>query len=286
MIRIHPIQTGTCQLKRAQVASQGAGNLRQLRLLTDHEWTPPLPILAWAIEHPEGVIVVDTGESARSAEPGYYPRWHPYYRFALRVNVPPEEEIGPRLRALGIAPADVRTVVLTHLHTDHAGGLHPFPRAEVLVSRREREAACGVLGRMHGYLPRNWPADVRMREIPFVPEPAGAFAESHALTRDGAVTVVPTPGHTPGHVSVLVRDGERHVFLAGDATYAEQWLRERRVDGITFHGRAALRTIDTIRAYAAAHPTVYLPSHDPASAARLQGGVVFRPDGAAPPAAA
>ena len=96
----------------------------------DREWTEPLPIYAWLIEHPEGLIVVDTGETARAGEPGYFPRWHPYFKLAVREWVQPEDEIGPRLRALGFSPDDVRWVILTHLHTDHAGGLAHFPRSD------------------------------------------------------------------------------------------------------------------------------------------------------------
>ena len=87
----------------------------------DSHWTEPLPIYVWVIEHPEGAIVVDTGETARVAEPGYFPWWHPYFRFGLREWVRPEEEVGPQLRALLIEPSDVRWLVMTHLHTDHAG---------------------------------------------------------------------------------------------------------------------------------------------------------------------
>ena len=46
-----------------------------MRTLADKRWTAPLPILAWAIEHPEGLIVVDAGETARATEPGYFPVW-------------------------------------------------------------------------------------------------------------------------------------------------------------------------------------------------------------------
>jgi Metallo-beta-lactamase superfamily len=96
--------------------------------LLDREWTEPLPIYAFAIEHPEGVIVVDTGETARASQPGYFAGWHPGVR-AFREWVEPEQEIGPQLGRLGIRPSDVRWLVMTHLHTDHAGRLHHFPRS-------------------------------------------------------------------------------------------------------------------------------------------------------------
>ena len=112
----------------------------------DREWTEPLPIYAFAIEHPEGVIVVDTGESAGASEPGYFPRWHPVFRLAVREWVEPEQEIGPQLEQLGIRPNDVRRVVMTHLHTDHAGGLHHFPNTEILVTPAEIAYASGRHG--------------------------------------------------------------------------------------------------------------------------------------------
>src|SRR5262245_4259959 len=136
-MRIHAIQTGTVAITQSWRRGKGRGTLRRLNTLLDRRWTEPLPIYAWAIEHPEGLIVVDTGETACAAQPGYFPAWHPYLRFAVRERVVPEEEIGPQLRTLGFDPRDVRWLVLTHLHTDHAGGLAHFPGAEILVTRTE-----------------------------------------------------------------------------------------------------------------------------------------------------
>jgi N-acyl homoserine lactone hydrolase len=144
-VKIRPIQTGTVAIHQRQRVGDD-GPLRQLKMLTDRKWTEPLPIFAWLIEHPEGLIVVDTGETARAAQPGYYPAWHPYFRFAMRLDVRDDDEIGPQLRALGFSPDDVRCVVLTHLHTDHAGGLEHFPHSEIVVTHEGGTTRPGAAG--------------------------------------------------------------------------------------------------------------------------------------------
>src|ERR671930_559587 len=88
---------------------------------------------------------------SRASAADYFPSWHPFFRFGLREWVAPEEEIGPQLDRLGMARGDVRWVVLTHMHTDHAGGLHHFPDTEILVSRGDLEHASGRRARLRGH---------------------------------------------------------------------------------------------------------------------------------------
>jgi len=98
----------------------------------------------------------------------------------------------------------------------------------------------------------------------------GAFPASRALSEDGRIVAVPTPGHTPGHISVICVDDEgRHVMLAGDATDTLEQLHALRADAIGPDPKVHVATLETILAHCARHPTVYLPSHDPESAARL-----------------
>jgi glyoxylase-like metal-dependent hydrolase (beta-lactamase superfamily II) len=246
--------------------------MRQVNILLDRTWTEWLPIYAWAIETNEGVIVVDTGETARTSESGYFPRWHPYHRLAVRFDVTPEQEVGPQLLELGIRPEDVRAVILTHLHTDHAGGLHHFPKSEILVSDEELRLAMGLAGRLRGYLSNRLPNWFAPRSINFVPEPFGPFDRSQRVTPDGNVVIVPTPGHTPGHASAIVVDGGVCHFLAGDTSYTQQALIERKVDGVSPNEAVSLRTMQNIMWLAQERPMVYLPTHDPDSANRLANG--------------
>jgi N-acyl homoserine lactone hydrolase len=266
MTRIHALRTGSVRIRPSQRERRFGG---LPRVLIDTEWTEWLPIYAWVIEHSDGLILVDVGETARTSDPGYFPRWHPYYRRGVKMNVSPEEEIGPQLRSRGISRRDIRCVVLTHLHTDHTGGLHDFPNTQFLVSGPALRAAYGLTGRMSGYLPHHWPEWFRPNDINFIPEPLGPFSEHCPVTDDGSVVVVPTPGHTPHHVSVVVRTPDVTYFIAGDASYTQGLMLSRTADGVAPRARTAKATHSLIRRFAAATPTVYLPSHDPESEMRL-----------------
>jgi glyoxylase-like metal-dependent hydrolase (beta-lactamase superfamily II) len=269
-MRIHALQTGTVAITQNWRRGKGHGSIRRLNTLLDRRWTEPLPIYAWVVEHPEGVIVVDTGETARASQPGYFPRWQPYFHFAVKEWVRTEEEIGPQLRALGVDPQrDVRWLVLTHLHTDHAGGLAHFAGVDTLVSRTEYAGAQGVHGQFDGYPNKRWPDSFAPRLLDFTDHPYGSFAQSLPLTTAGDVVLVPTPGHTRGHLSVIVQDGDHALFLAGDTSYTQDLLLERAPDGVGPDEAQELDTHRRILQFAQATPTVYLPTHDPDAAQRL-----------------
>ena len=105
----------------------------------------------------------------------------------------------------------------------------------------------------------------------------GAFASSKPLTADGRVVAVPTPGHTLGHIAILVVQPDHHVLIGGDTAYDQPQLQDLQVDGVSPKDDVAITTMKTILAHAEAHPTVYLPSHDPESVRRLRETDTLQP---------
>lgn len=273
-LRVHGLQTGWIAIKRAHYRLSVPARLRLPAILLDPRWTEPLPILAWGIEHPEGLIVIDSGERAGVRDLGsYFACADPFTRTVIsrnfRAEVAPESELGPQLERLGLSGREVRWLVQTHLHFDHADGFSFVPDAEILVARAEIE---GQRARPQGAVACLYPAGTRLRPVDHAAGPYRGFAGHHALTRAGDVVLVPTPGHSYGHQSVLLHDGERTWCFAGDVVMDERQLLERELAGIVHDVPQARASLERVRAFVAATPTVVLPSHDPASMARLAAG--------------
>jgi glyoxylase-like metal-dependent hydrolase (beta-lactamase superfamily II) len=268
-MRVHALMTGRIGVKSRYRAAAGRTRIARLTsALLDSQFVE-IPVFAWAIEHPEGVIVIDVGETARTRDPGYFPAvQRPYWLSQYRFQLTPDDEIGPQLRARGIAPGDVRWVVLTHAHFDHTDGLYHFPNAEVIISRREWGDVQRFRSAHFGF-PSKYPPGIRPTLVDYVPDSVGAFTHSWPLTRAGDVRVVPTPGHTPGHQSVILHEDGHDLFFAADASFDLASLHDGTLDAPAFNSGVTLETRQRILRYAAQRPTVYLTTHDWDTARRL-----------------
>jgi N-acyl homoserine lactone hydrolase len=257
-MRIHALTTGTVRVKHAFLYAR-TGPLRQVRLFTPGPFSDPLPIHLWVVEHDGRRILVDTGETATANDVPF-----------AKLAVEPGEELPAALAAIGLQPSDVDTVVLTHMHGDHMDGAVHLDGRPILVHDRELAYSRSAPARFFQKVLRQPVPAARFEPMKLDAGPFGAFAASRPLTEDGRVLVVDTPGHTPGHVSVLcIDDHGHHVLLAGDTTDTLEQLHARRPDAVGPKPAITVQTIDRILAHAREHPLVYLPSHDPESAARL-----------------
>jgi N-acyl homoserine lactone hydrolase len=268
-MKIYALTTGTVSVKHSFLFPRH-GARRQLDLFVPGAFSEPLPIHCWAIEHDGVLRLVDTGETAAARNVPF-----------ARMHVTPEQELPAVMAAAGLALDDVAEVVLTHAHGDHMDGLvHVDGR--VLVNQDEVRFLASPMARvMRRVLRQPLPAGFAPEPFTLDGGPFGAFAQSRALSDDGRIVAVATPGHTPGHISVIcIDDSGRHVMLAGDATDTLEQLHARRADAIGPDPKVHVATLDTILAHCAEHPTVYLPSHDPESLARFNAATTVDIDGA------
>jgi len=169
------------------------------------------------VETDDGLVLVDTGFGLQDyTQPTRLMR---LFTALMRTPRDPGETAVHQVAGLGFAPEDVRHIVCTHLHLDHAGGLPDFPWAKVHLYRLEYDAAMerrGFLGQL--YRPEHWAHGPE-----WVPHDLGGgswfdFAcmpIAEALTPQ--ILLVPLVGHTPGHCGVAVQTGSGWLFHCGDA---------------------------------------------------------------------
>lgn len=240
-VSVRRLTTGVVRAKRA---SRG-----HLRFFFDDWEDDTLPVNAYLVELPGGWCLFDAGQTAAAAQPSYFPAWQPYLR-AARFELDPSDEVAAQLERIGIPPDTVDRVVLSHLHNDHVGGLGAFRSAEIIVGETEWRQAHGVRGRLRGYVPGYWPEGLRVRTVTTDGPPIGPFPGSYDLLGDGRLVIVPTPGHTAGHLAMVVRGAGRTWLLAGDLVHdpgeleataptIARWCEVEQVEVLTAHDLAA-----------------------------------------------
>lgn len=233
------------------------------------------PCTAYAVRHPSaGTILIDTGMHRDAQE-------DPRRDFGLPLSLmfrglrPAKEPFDEQLRALDIEPNDVEQVVMTHLHVDHTSGMRLLPKAEFIVSGAEWAATRGRLPAGKGYVSHHLPHASRMRLLDFDRdgEPYATFKQTIDLLGDGTIRLISTPGHSAGHLSVLLAlAGGGQTLLVGDAAYTLRGIHEEILPLLTDDDATALRSIGEIKAFALANPqTILVPSHDPDAWRALAG---------------
>jgi glyoxylase-like metal-dependent hydrolase (beta-lactamase superfamily II) len=95
------------------------------------------------------------------------------------------------------------------------------------------------------------------------------FDIAYPLTKSEDVLLVPTPGHTYHHASVLLKTDNGHILFAGDTSYKHQQLLDNKFAGSNIDLDQTKKTYNNILSYAKKYPVIYLPSHDENSGNRL-----------------
>jgi len=270
------VSTGTTQIHPQQPF--GSRIPMYAWIIGSRRWTPPRPVNAYVIEHADGLVLFDTGQDRASVtDMDYFPSGFTgfLYNRLARFQMGPGDTLVAKLAAAGYRASDVRLAILSHLHEDHIGGIPYLPNAEFLVADAEWKAMEQPAPELRGFLRRHIDLPgARYRRIDFAPidDPALApFTLAHDLIGDGSLVLLPTHGHTPGSMSLLVRrTSGAPLLMVGDLTYEVELLDAGRIPGVG-DGAGLRKASAMVRELRARHPgLVILPAHDPGAAERLR----------------
>jgi glyoxylase-like metal-dependent hydrolase (beta-lactamase superfamily II) len=213
-----------------------------------------MPVPCYLIEHSRGLVLFDTGCSPQMVD--NFNEYLGEFAAAIKLNFSRDLIVDAQIRALGYKPEDVKFVVVSHLHLDHAGGLYLFPQARFLVMAHELQYAW-------------WPIPEQrliFKVQDLLPTRGFDWLEVDGdfdLFGDGSIQMLKTPGHTPGECSLFVRLPNRKVVLTGDTTH----LRAALEGEITMPGdvdpAAAVLSLRRLKAIRDFHEVTLIISHDP-----------------------
>lgn len=267
-VTVEPMVTGTFSIPEILHSSPGGevGSLKMLRAARGEN--PRVPIPAFLIHHPKaGPILVDTGlHPSIASDPqqnlGRFGTWF------SKPEMEPGADVPSQLRDRGIEPSSVRLVLMTHLHIDHASGIADFPEATFVVSAAEWLGATkGPLPMTKGYFRQQYDYAFDFRTLDFDSGNVNSystFGRTIDLFGDGSIRLASTPGHSAGHMSVVVRLKDRDMVIAGDAIYTEDQLEPRAdLPGRMFDAHKYRRSLQEIRLFRIQYPdAVITPGHD------------------------
>jgi len=197
-----------------------------------------LPVASWLIEHPAGLVLFDTG--MHRALQHDVSRLGPLFS-TTRVDFQPGEELAARVIAAGYDPTDIRIVVISHLHFDHAGGTVEIPNGRLIVQEPEWKA---------GHHPRLVAAGLYNPDDFDIGHELQLIDGHHDVFGDGSIVCLPTPGHTRGHQALRVELGSRSVVLTGDCIYFARMLEAMEVPMFGFDREqqlASMRELQLLR---------------------------------------
>lgn len=201
-----------------------------------------IPIMGAYIDHPKAKILIDTGVS------------DPRQIAALECQYAgtPETNAVRQLKKLGVDPASIDYVVITHLHWDHGGGIKLFPNAKVFVRREELKEA---------FVPAV-KGDMNYRRVDFDDESIKWELLQNGVDHElvDGVTLLSVTGHTAGTQNVLVRTSEGPVIYASDSVYWYRNWNENRIPGICYSVPEFMNSIAKMKAI---NGVTVIPGHEP-----------------------
>lgn len=250
-----------------------------LWVLLSRRWVDGVPVHFFAIDHRDGLVLFDTGlDPACASNPRKYlgsALGAFFLNRLFRWQIRPDDNVTDQLARMGHDAKAVRKVIFSHLHFDHTGCIDHLLHAEFIAPRREWQALTQPKAERNWYLRQHvdrpgacWNLfDMHSCEDPDL----ASFGACFDVMGDGSIMLLPTPGHTAGSVSMLLRSaGMPPILLIADLAFELDMLMADQLPGVGEDFDAMRDSYARVRALREQLPgLVILPSHDMHTAARL-----------------
>lgn len=252
-MKIHVLHTG--EVRVSPYLPFGGDNCNLLKasgMTTPKEDWIWLPVSVYLIEHPKGLILVDTGWHRDMSPEGVYDKAAQIKSLGSRIlynvnqgQIPLGEAVDEQLETMGIKPADLDYVLLTHLDCDHANGLRAVKDAKhIIVAQEELDCA-----RKNGFIryKKKWWEGVDLQTIEWNGT-EGPAQKSFDLFGDGSIKMINIPGHCDGLCAVkITREDGKYVLLFSDGGYATKSWKEMITSGVSLDKEMQRKSLQWIR---------------------------------------
>lgn len=234
MIRIHIFRCGATVVDEAlPLANKSKNPFAYTGIARGKKHKIEVPVTAYLIEHPKGIVLVDTGwDTAIRENARKYEGFANY--FASPGTLPKGQAVTEHMKKLGYDPKDIDYCILTHMDIDHAGGLQLVKEAKHLMTSEAEWNACQK--HQFRYVKRLWKG-IAIETFP-----------NHEvdLFGDGSIILLPMPGHSEGMTAVKVVQDNKYVILAGDSGYCRESWEKQVLPGVMWNKEKALQSLEKL----------------------------------------
>jgi N-acyl homoserine lactone hydrolase len=254
-----PAQQATIQ--RLYVFNCGEAHIKDLA-----RWSPPgvnvgkkfeFSDNCYLIQHGSDMMLWDSGFSEAIAD---MPDGMPAAGGAITAKVP--KKLSAQLAEIGVKPSQVTRIAFSHSHSDHVGNGNMFAGATLYIQKAEFDAAFGPDPGKYNFAPATYD---KLRTTPMK-----IIEGDYDVFGDGSVTIISTPGHTPGHQSLLVRlPKSGNIVLSGDLAHFEENWKNRFAPSFNFSPEQSVASMNKVAALLEANHAVLWINHDKATTDRI-----------------